>query len=287
MVWGDGPLHLNVQLDDPLVPDDRWTPPGRAPEPDPERAPRHTTPSRSARARSWSPVTTPARARGSSRRQPAGRCFAEPSSGARTGTHALRCYRLLLDTDLGRSIERVVVFGHPTLSRPVTRLLGRDDVEVLATAAPGVWSERPFAATPIERPDRRGRRPGLARAVARRRPRRRGRPRPAARRRARPHAVRRGRGGQPGPAARGSAGGRRLEPDPRPGPDGASLRGRRAAQGDRQPWPLRHRRHRLHGDRCRARPHRFVAGAGADGRRDVPPRQQRPRARAGRAPSPT
>ena len=44
---------------------------------------------------------------------------------------ALRCYRLLLDGDLGRRIERVVVAGHPTLSRPVLRLLSRDDVEVL------------------------------------------------------------------------------------------------------------------------------------------------------------
>ena len=78
--------------------------------------------------------------------------FAEPTSGARTGTHALRCYRLLLDTDLGRSIERVVVLGHPTLSRPVTRLLGRDDVEVLATTTRGVWGERPYAATLVERP---------------------------------------------------------------------------------------------------------------------------------------
>ena len=57
--------------------------------------------------------------------------LAEPSSGSRTGTHALRCYRLLLDGDLGRQIERVVVAGHPTLSRPVLRLLSRDDVEVL------------------------------------------------------------------------------------------------------------------------------------------------------------
>jgi 2-succinyl-5-enolpyruvyl-6-hydroxy-3-cyclohexene-1-carboxylate synthase len=70
--------------------------------------------------------------------------LAEPSSGARTGAHALRCYRLLLDTDLGARIERVVVCGHPTLSRPVTRLLGREDVEVVAAPSPGVWAERPF-----------------------------------------------------------------------------------------------------------------------------------------------
>ncbi|SDD27248.1 thiamine pyrophosphate-dependent enzyme [Nocardioides lianchengensis] len=70
--------------------------------------------------------------------------LAEPTSGARTGDHALRCYRLLLDGELGRSIERVVVFGRPTLSRPVTRLLSRPDVEVLAAPARGAWSTPPF-----------------------------------------------------------------------------------------------------------------------------------------------
>ena len=38
----------------------------------------------------------------------------------------------------------MVVLGHPTLSRPVTRLLGRDDVTVVAATAAGAWSERPF-----------------------------------------------------------------------------------------------------------------------------------------------
>ncbi len=71
--------------------------------------------------------------------------FAEPTAGCRTGDHVIRTYRLLLDTDLGRSIERVVVAGHPTLSRPVTRLLGRDDVEVWSVEPRGVWSGRPFA----------------------------------------------------------------------------------------------------------------------------------------------
>jgi 2-succinyl-5-enolpyruvyl-6-hydroxy-3-cyclohexene-1-carboxylate synthase len=66
--------------------------------------------------------------------------LAEPTSGSRTGENALRCYRLLLATELGERIERVVVFGHPTLSRPVTRLLARDDVEVLAVPAAGVWN---------------------------------------------------------------------------------------------------------------------------------------------------
>jgi 2-succinyl-5-enolpyruvyl-6-hydroxy-3-cyclohexene-1-carboxylate synthase len=69
--------------------------------------------------------------------------LAEPTSGSRTGTHAIRCYRLLLATDLGARVERVVLAGHPTLSRPVSRLLARADVEVLDTT-PGPL-RRPFA----------------------------------------------------------------------------------------------------------------------------------------------
>src|SRR3954453_5372864 len=56
--------------------------------------------------------------------------LAEPSSGHRAGPNALSTYRLLLD-DLGGEIERVVVSGRPTLSRPVTRLLARRDLEVV------------------------------------------------------------------------------------------------------------------------------------------------------------
>jgi len=58
--------------------------------------------------------------------------LAEPTSGSRTGTHALRTYRLLLGTSLGEQIERVIVTGHPTVSRPVTELMLRSDLEVLA-----------------------------------------------------------------------------------------------------------------------------------------------------------
>ncbi|MET1034500.1 MAG: 2-succinyl-5-enolpyruvyl-6-hydroxy-3-cyclohexene-1-carboxylic-acid synthase [Arthrobacter sp.] len=48
--------------------------------------------------------------------------LAEPSSNARFGPHAVGPYRLLL-APFESSIERVVVFGRPTLSRPVERLL--------------------------------------------------------------------------------------------------------------------------------------------------------------------
>jgi 2-succinyl-5-enolpyruvyl-6-hydroxy-3-cyclohexene-1-carboxylate synthase len=64
--------------------------------------------------------------------------FAEPSSGARTGTHPIGTYRLLLGSSpLTGRIERVVVGGHPTLSRTVSQLLGRDDVELVVVGGSG------------------------------------------------------------------------------------------------------------------------------------------------------
>ena len=57
--------------------------------------------------------------------------LAEPTSGARIGRQALRTGRLLLTTELRAGIERVVVIGHPTLSRPVTSLISDPDLEVL------------------------------------------------------------------------------------------------------------------------------------------------------------
>ena len=72
--------------------------------------------------------------------------LAEPSSGSRTGDSAIRTYRILLGGDLAARIERVVVFGHPTLSRPVTRLLG-SGVEVVSVPPRGRWTERPHPVT--------------------------------------------------------------------------------------------------------------------------------------------
>jgi 2-succinyl-5-enolpyruvyl-6-hydroxy-3-cyclohexene-1-carboxylate synthase len=144
------PRHFNVRLEEPLVPADRWTDLPVAPQ-RPER-------------RSWRPDDDPDAPEiplgprtvvvagddaGPRARQLAERAnwplLAEPSSGSRTGTHAIRTYRLLLGTELGDQIERVVVLGHPTLSRPVSRLLGRDEVEVWSgPAGGGAWQDRPF-----------------------------------------------------------------------------------------------------------------------------------------------
>jgi len=70
--------------------------------------------------------------------------FAEPSGNARIGANAIRLYRLLIGADHGPAadltagIERVVVVGRPTLSRPVARLLARHDVEVIV-CGPAPW----------------------------------------------------------------------------------------------------------------------------------------------------
>ena len=64
--------------------------------------------------------------------------LAEPTSLARQGDNALPRYAELLargdGADLASRVRRVVVVGHPGLSRPVTALLGREDLEVTVLA---------------------------------------------------------------------------------------------------------------------------------------------------------
>ena len=63
---------------------------------------------------------------------------AEIVSGARFGRNLVHGYReLLSDANLGGRVERAVVLGHPTLSREVTALLSREDVDVVALRGPG------------------------------------------------------------------------------------------------------------------------------------------------------
>ncbi|WP_454050830.1 2-succinyl-5-enolpyruvyl-6-hydroxy-3-cyclohexene-1-carboxylic-acid synthase [Cellulomonas sp. Marseille-Q8402] len=64
--------------------------------------------------------------------------LAEPSSGARGGPNAPAAYRMLLgDAALGGRVRSVVLLGRPTLSRPVSVLLGRDDVDLTVIAPAG------------------------------------------------------------------------------------------------------------------------------------------------------
>jgi 2-succinyl-5-enolpyruvyl-6-hydroxy-3-cyclohexene-1-carboxylate synthase len=68
--------------------------------------------------------------------------FAEPSSRSRTGPSVISAYRLLLQaSSLAAEIQRVLVFGHPTLSRPISKLLARPDVEVIVVSPTGHWPD--------------------------------------------------------------------------------------------------------------------------------------------------
>lgn len=67
--------------------------------------------------------------------------LAEPSSGARYGPQALMSYRLVL-ARVGSGVRRVVVFGRPTLSRSISRLLADEKSEVVIVAPGGrSWTD--------------------------------------------------------------------------------------------------------------------------------------------------
>ena len=147
-----GPVQLNLAFRDPLVP-----------------APGESLPTEAARPKfriGTDPLTMnlpPASAELAERRTlvlaghdagPVAEAFArahglpllaEPSSNARFGPNAVGPYRLLLEhfgPESAQPIERVVLFGRPTLSRPVASLLARADVpSALYQPVPVAWYE--------------------------------------------------------------------------------------------------------------------------------------------------
>ncbi len=155
-----GPVHVDVAFTEPLVPEETWRPDGPRtrpeaaeppdgsehpdrPEPpdvgDPSGAPAQRG-AQGAEALALGPRTVVVAGHGAGDRarelaETAGwPLLAEPSSGARSGPSAVPAYRLLLGgaaPGLAGAIERVVAFGRPTLSRPVSALLARPDVELV------------------------------------------------------------------------------------------------------------------------------------------------------------
>ncbi|MCA0296458.1 MAG: 2-succinyl-5-enolpyruvyl-6-hydroxy-3-cyclohexene-1-carboxylic-acid synthase [Actinobacteria bacterium] len=134
-----GPAHVNVELSVPLVPADGAV-----------EAPVVGTPVRAGAGTAPAPVDLPGTPRtlvvcgdaspavGRAARRFAEHAglplLAEPSSNARGGPNALAAGRLVLAGSLGGQVARVIVFGRPTLSRPVTMLLSRADLELVVVA---------------------------------------------------------------------------------------------------------------------------------------------------------
>jgi 2-succinyl-5-enolpyruvyl-6-hydroxy-3-cyclohexene-1-carboxylate synthase len=148
-----GPVHLDLGFTEPLLPDDEV---GDLPV---------ATPPRAAEIRAPSGVIEPGPrtvvvAGDGADADPGGQAhdvalaagwplLAEPSSGA-AGPDAVAAYRLLLELpELGGAVERAVVYGRPTLSRPVTRLLGRPDVELVLVDGDQHWPDPGRLATRI------------------------------------------------------------------------------------------------------------------------------------------
>ncbi len=160
-----GPVHVNLAFAEPLVPGDEPWPAERTAEPPPDGlgffgGVRFQTreDDDGVEPATHSPQRTPGLAAGPPTVVVAGDgaglqaselaeargwpLLAEPASGARSRANAVPAYRLLLDAWPGaREVRRVVVVGRPTLSRPVARLLAREDVEVVRV-------QRPSAAWP-------------------------------------------------------------------------------------------------------------------------------------------
>lgn len=154
-----GPVHINLAFRDPLFPapdDDGGDPSGRPGLPAAAGADAAAAAVPAAAAPTPVPGPVPAPAAGTHRtvvvaghgaggyaeafaRAHGLPLLAEPSSNARFGPNAVGPYRLLLDT-VGAGIERVVVFGRPTLSRPVAALLARPQVQTaLFMPVPVAW----------------------------------------------------------------------------------------------------------------------------------------------------
>ena len=86
--------------------------------------------------------------------------LAEPTSQARSGPQALSRYAELLGTPAGRVLaeqaDHLLVLGHPSLSRSITALLGRDDLDITVLTERAQWTDvsgRARRVVPMDGPD--------------------------------------------------------------------------------------------------------------------------------------
>ena len=86
--------------------------------------------------------------------------LAEPTSQARSGPQALSRYAELLGTPAGRVLaeqaDHLLVLGHPSLTRSITALLGRDDLDITVLTERAQWTDvsgRARRVVPMDGPD--------------------------------------------------------------------------------------------------------------------------------------
>ena len=86
--------------------------------------------------------------------------LAEPTSQARSGPQALSRYAELLGTPAGRGLaeqaEHLLVLGHPSLTRSITALLGREDLDITVLTECARWTDvsgRARRVVPMDGPD--------------------------------------------------------------------------------------------------------------------------------------
>ncbi|WFN89977.1 2-succinyl-5-enolpyruvyl-6-hydroxy-3-cyclohexene-1-carboxylic-acid synthase [Arcanobacterium wilhelmae] len=118
---GPGPVQLNVGFEPPLVSEESWGTVAQdcaieVPEAGEARTVVVAAPSHLA--------VDPADLAGVP-------VLAEPSSPLWGSASAIACHPILLRSELAKHIERVVVIGHPTLTRDVSALLARTDIDVV------------------------------------------------------------------------------------------------------------------------------------------------------------
>ncbi|MGV9182115.1 2-succinyl-5-enolpyruvyl-6-hydroxy-3-cyclohexene-1-carboxylic-acid synthase [Arcanobacterium canis] len=118
---GPGPVQLNVGFEPPLVPSDSWQTVAQDCRPEmPLLGDAKTV-----------VIAAPTHVRVDASDLAGVPVFAEPSSPLWGCGSAIACHPILLRSELAKEIERVVVIGHPTLTREVSSLLARDDIDIV------------------------------------------------------------------------------------------------------------------------------------------------------------
>lgn len=118
---GPGPVQLNIGFEPPLVPSTSWE-----------------TVERDCREQSVQMedaktvvIAAPTHLRVEANDLAGVPVLAEPSSPLWGSASAIACHPILLRSQLAKHIERVVVIGHPTLTREVSQLLSRSDIDIV------------------------------------------------------------------------------------------------------------------------------------------------------------